>query len=276
MLYDAPVSTGYKVLTHANAGRKYAKNGYGQVGNTVIPTNEISQNRVTRSSIYNQGITVPGNTSLKYYGGGSKGASGSSGLSEAGYGRRYPNPKGLSDPGRYRPGLRYSGAGSYGAAGSNGLKYYGAGSKGASGSNGLKYYGGGSYGAAGSRLRDAYINDNPPPGTLRGLSDDEVPVDSGSAYGPALPPVDTSGGFFSSITNAFSNLLSTTAKTAVQEGTLVANSAVANAINPPQTAAQKIVTTLTGVTNPKTVMGISVDTFLLVGAGVGIYYFLKK
>ncbi len=264
-LFDTPIARGYEVLTHRNAGRKYAQNGYGQVGNTTVPANPITKNSVTTSAIYNKG------------------------LSEAGYGRRYPYPRGLSHSGL----SAYRGAGSYGTSGSrpglsrSGLAYSGAGSYGASGSQpyrpGLAYSGAGSYGAAGSKLpmlRDAYINDNPPPGSLRGLSDDPAPSDTGTAYGPSIPgaaPTDTSGGFFSSISNAFSNILGTAVSTAASVGQAAASNAVANAIAPPPkpNPVQQAITTVKAAL-PKTILGVTMDTALLVGAGIGAYYLIKK
>lgn len=278
MLYDAPVSTSYKVLTHNSAGRKYAKNGYGQVGNTTLPTNQLSQTRVATSSIYQKGIPsslkyagggsypaglryygggsrgAAGSSGLKYYGAGSNGASGSKGLKgpfpvEAGYGRTYPNPRGLSST--YRPGMS---------------AYFGAGSRGASGSAGL---------------RDAYINDNPPPGTLKkfnlsGLSDDTpTDTDSGTTFGPAAPTVDSSGGFFSTIGNAFSAIFTGAASAAGSAGQIAASNAVSNAINPPQTTTQQITNAVKSVL-PTTILGFTTDTVLLVGAGVGAYFLLKK
>ncbi len=120
MLYDAPVARGYEVLTHTSQ-RRFAKNGYNQVGNTTLPTNPVGKMGV--SSLYNKFL---------------------SGIAEAGYGRIYPN-YGLGSPGRvraYRPGVVRS---------LSGLARSGR-----------------------RTLSDSRINDNPPPGTLRGLSDDPL------------------------------------------------------------------------------------------------------
>ncbi len=249
-LYDVPIHDGFKILTHTS-NRRFDKNGFAQVGNTIIPTNPINPSAVMRSSIYNKNLSLRG-------------------ISEAGYGRRYPN---------YH--LSYAGAGSP----RNSLRYAGAGSPRAS----LRYVGAGS---PKTSLRDAYINDNPPPGTLgkiglpgrgnsiRGLADDptitDTPVDTGSTEGPTAPTADTSGGFFSTIGNAFSTLFSTTAVTATQAGTLAANKAVANAITGTPSTQQQIVTSLKTATNPKSILGISVDTLMILGLLGGAYYVMKR
>jgi hypothetical protein len=239
-LYDAPVHTGYKILTH-NSTRRFAQNGFGQVGNTTVPTNPVNPTPVMKSAIYNKNLSLRG-------------------ISEAGYGKRYPF-YGLSYSGAGSPALRYAGGGSPRTS----LAYPGAGSPRWS-------------------LADAYINDNPPPGTLRvrglrGLADDTaVPVDTGTTLGPQAPTVDTSGGILSSLSNAFSLLTSTLVQTTATTGTLAANNAVANAITgtPSTSTSTQIAAGLKTATNPKTLLGVSVDTLMLIGIGVGAYYFLRK
>ncbi len=244
-LYDVPVHTGYKILSHTST-RRFAKNGFSQVGNTILPSHPINPSSVMRSSIYNKNL---------------------SGISEAGYGRRFPFY-----------GLSYAGAGSPRSS----LRYAGAGSPRAS----LAYAGAGS---PRTSLRDAYINDNLPPGSLgkvgipgrqnsiRGLADDTpVPADTGVMEGPAAPSADTSGSLWSTLTSGFSTLFSTTAATAVSAGTLSANKAVADAINGSPSTSQQIVTAARTATNPKSILGISVDTLMIGGLIAGAYYVLRK
>lgn len=238
MLYESRTAPDFKVLTHTST-RRFQKNGFSQVGNTLVPKNEVSQSRVTPSAIYSKGIPT------KF---------GVSGISEAGYGRRYPNPRGLS---------AYRGGGSYGQSGSR-LGYHGAGSYGQSGSR-LSYHGAGSYGEAGSSLSDAYINDNPNPAELAhirlgGLSDDAPPV-----VEPSL---------FSTITSAFKNLTETT----IKSGSTAANQAITNALNPPPKPPAPIVTTVTkAATTAASSMGMSVNTMLMgVALLLGGYLVVKK
>lgn len=243
-LYDAPVHSGYKILTHTST-RRFDRNGFSQVGNTTLPSHSVNPSPVMRSSIYNKNLSLRG-------------------ISEAGYGRRYPN---------YH--LSYAGAGSPRAS----LAYAGAGSPRAS----LAYAGAGS---PRTSLRDAYINDNPPPGTLgkigipgrrnsiRGLAEDiPTEVDTGTMQGPVLSPTPS---LWDTLTSGFSTLLSTTAATAAQAGTSAANKAVADAISGRPTRTQQIVSTVRSATNPKSVLGISVDTLLIVGLLGGAYYIMKK
>jgi hypothetical protein len=271
-LYDSPVNRSYVVLTHT-ARPLFQKNGFNQVGNEAVPANQISASRVTPSAIYNKNLA------------------GVKGISEAGYGQRYPF-RGLSYPGAgspavslYRPGLSYGGAGSPRTS-LTGLRYPGAGSPRTSVYRpGLSYGGAGS--PRGSILRDAYINDNPPAGTLRplrGLRDDtSTPVDTGVASGPTIPgqsittdpaqPASSSGGFFSAISNAFGSVFST----AVASGTSAADLSVANAItgaaSTSPTAPKPITVLGTSVTS-KSFLGLSTTTLLLIGAGV--YFYMKK
>lgn len=269
-LYDAPVHSGYKILTHTSS-RRFQKNGFAQVGNTTLPVNSISPGRVTPSAIFNKNLSLRG-------------------ISEAGYGRRFPY-YGLSYSGAGSPrtstqsGLAYSGAGSY----PSGLRYSGAGSFPA----GLRYSGAGS--PRTSVLRDAYIDDNPRPGSLgkigipgrrnsiRGLSadpqsgDEQALVDTGETYGPALP-APTSPGFFNQISDAFSTILGKTVATATQVGQGAAANAVANAIAPPPrpNPVQQAVTAVKKVM-PTTILGMTAETALLVGSlAAGYYFFVKK
>ncbi len=146
-LYDSPASKSYQVLTHPSAGRLYAKNGYGQVGNAIAPSHSISATRFTPSAIYNKNVPTGRLSGLR-----------DTQLREAGYGKRYPYPPGLGRVRAYKPGLR--------AAGWPTLNR--------------------------TPLRDAYINDNPPPGTLgvRGLSDDTsmMSIDTSSVIVPPDGP----------------------------------------------------------------------------------------
>jgi hypothetical protein len=273
-LYDAPVHNGYKILTHTST-RRFAKNGFNQVGNTTLPTNPINPRAVMKSSIYNK------NLSLK-------------GISEAGYGRLYPN-YGLSrgDPGGWGlvSGLRYQGAGSprsslkYAGAGSprTSLAYAGAGSPRSS----LKYAGAGS---PRTSLRDAYINDNPPAGTLkrigipgrrnsiRGLADDPT-VDTTSIspttdFGVPLPTTSV----WSDITGAFGSLFSTAVQTTTQAGSTAIEKAIQGGINPPvptMTAVRPIVTV--SPTKTTNILGMAIPTTaLLLGGGVLAYFALKR
>lgn len=300
-LFDVPVHTGYKVLTHTST-RRFAKNGYGQVGNELLPKNPINPQSVKASAIYNKNV---------------------SGISEAGYGRAYPN-YGLSagetsrrgDPGGWGlvSGLRYSGAGSprgsvlkaYTGAGSprtSLMAYTGAGSPRTSL---MAYSGAGS--PRGSVLRDAYINDNPPPGTfhalsglsrsgipgrrtpatyLRGLSDTWLDsIDTGLDYNMVLPQDSGGGpvtpnvtdapasGFWDSLTSIFTPIAQGAVQTAGQSGFQAMESKIKNWINPPKT-----VTVVGGVpvthTTGTTILGLSATTVLLLG-GVGVYLYTRK
>lgn len=254
MLYDAPVHTGYKILTHSS-DRRFAKNGFNQVGNTTLPTNPINPQSVKTSSIYNKNLSVT--------------RSGVRGISEAGYGRRFPYY-----------GLSYAGAGSPRSS----LRYSGAGSPRSS----LRYSGAGSPRTSLRGMRDAYINDNPAPGTLgkigipgrrtgvRGLADDTLsPLDD---FDTPLP-ADTSGGFFSTIGNVFSSLFGTAAAATTQAG----STAVANAINgglvptqtvPSTTGVLPITATPAGTTK---ILGMAIPTTaLLLGGGLLAYMQLKS
>jgi hypothetical protein len=258
-LYDVPVHDGFKVLTHTST-RRFAQNGFGQVGNTTLPTNPVNPTPVVRSAIYNKNVSLRG-------------------ISEAGYGRIYPN-YGLSYAGAGSPrsSLRYAGAGSPRTS----LRYAGAGSPRSS----LRYSGAGS--PRGSLLRDAYVNDNPAPGTLgkigipgrrnsiRGLADDTVPVDTGSTFGPAAPAPDSSGGILSELGSAFSTLTTTLIGTTATAGTLAANNAVANAIQGTPSTVSQAVTAVKAATNPTTILGISIDTLMIGGIAFGAWYFMKN
>lgn len=223
-LYHVPLAADFKVLTHTST-RRFSKNGFSQVGNDIVPKHQISQTRVTPSSIYN-----------KY---------GVSGISEAGYGQRYP----------YKH-LSYEGAGSYGAAGSRKLGYSGAGSYGAAGSRRLGYAGAGSWGAAGRRpdgsthngLADKYINDNPYPK----LGD----------------------GFFDTLVNA----AKTVTAGAVTTGTQAVNTIISKAVNP-VAKPSPVQSTTTQVATPVSSNNSSVilNTALTVGAiGIGAFLLLRK
>lgn len=257
-LYDVPIHTGYKILTHTST-RRFAKNGFSQVGNTTLPSNPINPAPVMQSSIFNKNLALRG-------------------ISEAGYGRRFPF-YGLSYPGAGSPrtSLRYAGAGSPRTS----LSYAGAGSPRTS----LRYAGAGS---PVTSLRDAYINDNPAPGTLgkigipgrrnsiRGLSDDTPAPVIGPVEGPALPTPDASGGLLSELSSAFSTLTTTLVSTTASAGTLAANNAVENAIAGTPSTASKVATAVVAATKPTTVLGVSTDILLLAGIGFGAWYFLKK
>lgn len=217
-LYDAPVARGYEILTHIDAGRKYARNGYAQVGNTTLPTNPISARRVTPSAIYNKGIA---------------------GLSEAGYGRRYPYPRGLSSA-LYRPGrppMRRA-------------------------------------------LRDAYINDNPPPGSLRGLADDIATTTQVDQNLPEPTVADLAmaqsaqGGFWSALGADLSAVTTRIVQSSLLTAGSAATGAIQSALTPTQRATQAFTTTAKAVL-PTSIMGISTTVFLL-AAGIGAYLYLRK
>jgi hypothetical protein len=285
-LFDVPVHDGYKILTHTSTGR-FSKNGLKQVGNELLPKNPINPQSVKASSIYNKNI---------------------SGISEAGYGRAYPY-YGLSrsDPGGWGLLSAYQGAGSpraslraYAGAGSprTSLRAYaGAGSPRTS----LRAYtGAGS--PRGSVLRDAYINDNPPPGTLhslsgvsrsgipgrrtpatylRGLADTETNVDTGLDYN-MIPPSDSSGGpvesnagspsIWADVSSAFGSLFGTAAKTATQSGSIAIQKSIQGSINPPPSQPIHLPAALTTKAG---ILGMSSTTLLIVGA-VGAYLYTRK
>lgn len=221
-LYDVPIHTGYKVLTHTS-GRRFSKNGFSQVGNTTLPAHPINPARVMRSSIYNKNLSLRG-------------------VSEAGYGRRYPNY-----------GLSYAGAGS----------------------------------PRSSVLKDAYINDNPAPGTLgkvgipgrqnsiRGLADDtDAPVDTGSAYGPAAP---SNPGFFGAVSNVFSSIFGTAVSTTEQAGSKAIQDAIRGYITPPPSAPASLPARIVSAAGTTNVMGMAIPTTaLLLGGGILAYVALRK
>lgn len=273
MLFDVPVHSGYKVLTNSSKLR-YAKNGYGQVGNELFPKHPLAPQAIKKSSIYNKNI---------------------SGISEAGYGRRYPY-YGLS---------KYPGAGS--PRGSFLADYPGAGSP----RNSVlgAYAGAGSprnsvlrdYAGAGSPknsvLRDAYINDNPPPGTLRGigrvgiegrpssrgwlkgLADDPTVTPSDASnwqWDPSIPeasPTPVAGsGILDTLSNAFGSLFKTSVAAATSSGQTAITRDIQGAVTPPPpTPTQKITTTLT---KPTTLFGLSTGTLLL--GGLAAAYFMTR
>jgi hypothetical protein len=215
-------------------GRNFARNGYGQVGNKIIPSHPISATRVTRSAIYNKGIPPAG------------GVSGLRGISEAGYGQRYPNPMGLAKARVYRPGVS-----------------------------------GTSYALKRVSLRDAYINDNPPPGSLRGLADDTPEaVDTGTTYGPNIPGTSpaqqpaASGGFFSTLTSDIGTILASAAATGTTQGALAVSNAITGAATP--TASKPSTTTILGTPVSNTILGMSATTVLLLGGGIAAYLYFRK
>lgn len=232
MLYDVPTHSGYKVLTHTSS-RRFAKNGFSQVGNTTFPSHPINPDPVKTSSIYNKNL------------------SGVRGLSEAGYGQRDPNH-----------GLSYAGAGSPRAS----LRYAGAGSPRAS----LRYAGAGS---PKTSLRDAYINDNPPAGTLRGLAEDTpVPVE-GDSMNLAEPPKQTIG---TEISSLFGSLFSSGVSATESAGATAIQKSIFGSLAPsPSASAPRAASTLSpGTTN---ILGMAIPTTaLLLGGGIAAYLFLKK
>ncbi len=245
-LFDVPIHSGYKILTHTS-NRRFAKNGFAQVGNTTLPTNPVNSSAVMPSVIYNKNVSLRG-------------------ISEAGYGRRYPY-YGLSYPGAGSPrsSLRYAGAGSYPA----GLRYAGAGSP-------------------RSSLRDAYINDNVPPGTLgkigiqgrrnalRGLAQDETAISPASDFG-AVVPADTSPGILSTVGNMFSNLFGTAVSATTQAGQTAVQGAITGSILPPtKVSPSPVFSTLTSAKSVN-ILGMAVPTTaLLLGGGVLAYFAFKK
>lgn len=177
------------------------------------------------------------------------------GISQAGYGRRDPNY-----------GLSYAGAGSPRAS----LRYAGAGSPRAS----LRYAGAGS---PRTSLRDAYINDNPAPGTLRGLAEDSPSdVDTGSELGPSAPP--PTPGFFDSIGKSFSTLLGTAVSAGTQAGQVAVQKSIIGSILPPATvAASPVRSTIAAAVKTTNILGMAIPTTaLLVGGGVLAYFAFKK
>lgn len=289
-LYAAPVHTGYKILTHTSRPL-FAQNGFKQIGNTSVPANQITSNPVTASAIYNK--------NLKYAGAGSPRSSLLKGVSEAGYGRAYPNF-----------GLAYSGAGSPRTSllsdayindnpppGS--LRGIGRISiKGRAAPNQITRL---SYAGAGSpRSSLAYAGAGSPRGSfLRGLRD--TPVDSAGDQNLQLPTITTtqpitpytdtelaaagantsSGdtGILSNIGSDVASAFGSLFGTAVTATTAAASTAVSRditgAINPPSPTAQAI-TAVKTATNPKTILGVSVDTALIAGAALAAYFYFKK
>lgn len=238
MIYDVPTHDGYKILTH-NSTRRFDKNGYGQVGNELFPQHSINPDAVKKSAIYNKNLN---------------------GISEAGYGRRYPY-YGLSvyrGAGSPKSTLlsEYKGAGSPRATV---LKAYaGAGSP--RGSVLKAYAGAGS--PRGSVLRDAYINDNP-----GGLGRVGIPGRP-SSRGPSL------SGFLDTITSAAANLFGTAVKTASESGNTAITKAIQGSVNPqPKPAVTVAPTVITS--KPATILGMTTTT-ALIAAGVGAYLLARK
>ena len=261
-LYDVPVDRRFTVLTHTQHPL-YSKNAFKQVGNTTIPANPISANRVAPSAIYNPKL---------------------SGVGEAGYGRAFPY-RGLSYPGAGSPrssilrGLSYAGAGSPRTS-VRGLSYAGAGSPRTSIYRpGLSYAGAGSPRAS---VRDSYINDNPPPGTLRvippklsGLRDDViVPVDTGTSMGPSLPAstAPSASSVWSDITGAFGSLFTTT----VSAGTVAADTSIIGAITGSGRTSPQTPTTVAHPALSSAMFGIPSSTLMILGLGALAYMVIKK
>jgi hypothetical protein len=263
-LYDVPVHRGYNILTHT-AHPLFLKNGFKQVGNTTLPANPISAGRVAPSAIYDKKIA---------------------GISEAGYGQRYPY-RGLSYSGAGSPstsvlrGVGYSGAGSPRASvlrGVRGVGYSGAGSPRTSVLRGLGYSGAGS--PRTSVLRDAYINDNPAPGTLavipgfkqgtlKGLRDDPT-VSPETDFGTPLP----SANIWNDLTSAVGSIFSSAVSAGTQAGSRAVESAIQGAPPKPTTIIQTVRAAATGTTN---VLGMAIPTTaLLLGGGVLAYVMLRK
>lgn len=279
-LYDAPTHDGYKILTHTSS-RRFAKNGFSQVGNTLFPSNPVNPQAVRKSAIYNKNI---------------------SGIAEAGYGRRYPY-YGLSYAGAGSPRSSvlkaYTGAGS--PRGSYLAAYTGAGSP--RGSY-LAYAGAGS--PRSSLLRDAYINDNPPPGTLgvrrpgvagrpstrtgiSGLADDTVPVDTSQDYN-LYPPDTSSGGpvdttvtapapatpsLWGDLTGAFGSLFGTATQAASTSGATAISKAIQGAVNPPPRPTVTSVAKSLVPTSKLSILGMSGSTLLIAGAAAA-YFMTRK
>lgn len=259
-LYDAPVHTGYKILTHTSKPL-YEPNGFKQVGNTTFPTNPINPQAVKASAIYNKNLK---------------------GISEAGYGKAYPF-YGLSYAGAGSPrsSLKYSGAGSPRTS----LRYAGAGSPRTS----LKYAGAGS--PSTSLLKDPYINDNPQfivarpsviPGrvtttprfgiqALKGLADEPAGYPD-TDFGVALPSTNLWG----DVTNAFGSIFSST----VSAGTQSATKSIQDALSGKSSSGASVPVTanVTGAAKAVTtnILGMSAGTALLLGGGVLAYVLLKK
>ncbi len=160
----------------------------------------------------------------------------------------------MSRPNGYRPGAR------------SGLRYAGAGSP------------------KNSVLRDAYINDNPPPGTLKGLSqsglaDDPTDGSNTTVYGPNLPGgtiPPPSGSLWTDLQNALSTITTGVVQSAASAGQAAATNAVTSAITGTPSTTQQLVTSVKAATNPKTIMGFSIDAIMLAGAGVAAFMILKK
>jgi hypothetical protein len=255
-LYDVPIHTGFKILTHTST-RRFAQNGFNQVGNTTLNAHPVNPAPIMRSSIYNKNLSLRG-------------------ISEAGYGRRYPfyGLSKYSGAGSPRASLRYAGAGSPRAS----LRYAGAGSPRSS----LRYSGAGS---PQTSLRDPYINDNPAPGTLgrigipgrrtlRGLSQDDISPESD--FGAVLP-ADTSPGFFGTIGNMFSSLFGTAVSATTQAGQTAVQGAITGSILPTTTVGTTPVRSTITAPGTMNVMGMAIPTTaLLLGGGLLAYVALRK
>lgn len=249
MLFDVPIHHGYRILTKPS-DLKYEKNGLRQVGNETLPEHEIAPQAVKKSSIYDKNL---------------------SGLSEAGYGRRYP----------YYHLSEYRGAGSPRSSLST---YRGAGSPRSS----LTAYGGAGsprssviapklavYGGAGSPktslLADAYINDNPFPGTLHslsGLSRSGIPGRP-SSRGPGL------SGILDTLTSSFGKVFSTAAQVATESGTKAVTQAITKSVEPkPQPIIQTTSPVLPAMSQD-TFLGMSAVTASIV-VGLGAFLLLRK
>ena len=244
MLFDVPIHDGYKVLTHSST-RRYDVNGYGQVGNELFPKHSINPQAVKKSSIYNKNI---------------------SGISEAGYGQRYPyyglsTYRGAGSP-RSTVLSDYRGAGS--PRGSVLKAYNGAGSP---RNSVLKAYNGAGSPRS-SILSDAYVNDNPGSGSsLRGVGRYGIPGRP-SSRGPSL------SGFLDTISDGVSSLF----KTAVDKGEDWGSNAVDKLIlKSNQPTPTPIVTTTTAKSSalPATILGMSATT-AMIAAGVGAYLLARR
>lgn len=170
---------------------------------------------------------------------------GVSGVSEAGYGRNYVYPRGLAATKPYRPGTA-----------------------------------GTAYTLKRTSLRDGYVNDNPPPGSLRGLADDtSTPVDTGTTYGPNIPGVtpaqtNSSTGFFSTLENSIGTIFASAAATGTTQGALAVSNAITGAASSSSTPSKTV--TILGTPVSSTILGISTTTVVLLGGAVALYFYMRK
>ena len=120
-------------------------------------------------------------------------------------------------------------------------------------------------------LSDRFINDNP------FLSDDLMPVDTGTVFGPALPAVQEDS-IWGSITGAFSNVFSSAVKTTEQAGVSKVSTLIDQLINPTHGPTSTVVTqTQTNqAASQGSTLGISNKTLLLGGGLIAAVMVLRK